>query len=133
MFQIFLCLDGGLGTASCGHDCLAVMRIGYVASGKDSRNIGQGAVTFGQDVSRLIRLDPRTECVAVGTVTDGKKESVDRKVVCALVGLTLAEDQMGTLHTILSIESQGIRLEENLDLGIPKDTLLHDLACTKAS
>ena len=79
------------------------MRIGYVASGKDSRNIGQGAVTFGQDVSRLIRLDPRTECVAVGTVTDGKKESVDREIIFFFITFSFTIYNMSTLNTIFAI------------------------------
>ena len=60
-------------------------------------------------------------------MADGKEETVDGQVVAFLVCFALPFHEMGTFHTVFSVESQRIVLKENLDLGIISYTLLHDV------
>ena len=61
------------------------MRIGHVASGKDTRHIRARRARFGEDIARFVRLDPRLEDVRVRLVANGQEEAIDSNVHLLLI------------------------------------------------
>ena len=59
-------------------------------------------------------------------MTDGEEEAVNRNIIMTLVGFAFALYQMDTLYPVLTIETDGIMLKEDLDvLGVHHPFLHH--------
>ena len=64
-------------------------------------------------------------------MTDGEEEAVNRNIIMTLVGFAFALHQMNTLYPVLTIETDGIMLEENLDVLRIHHPFLHHLRGTE--
>lgn len=122
-----LCLKGCLTSRTCGYDGLAVCGIGAVTGSEYAVNVGTGRTVLSLDVASLVTLNGRTEYVCVGLVTDGEEEAVDGDVVMFLVSLTLALNDVSTLYAVLTEETLGVVLIENLNLLVVLHALLHNV------
>ena len=107
---------------------LAVAGVGHIASGIYTGHVGGGRGTLSEDVARLVSVEVLAEDFRVGIVADGEEESVDGDVVVLLVGFALALHHVGSLNAVVAEEAGDVVLEENLNLGVLHDAVLHDLA-----
>ena len=89
--QIPFGFESGLTTASGCHYGLPVVRVGTVAGGKNTGNIGARRVCHGLDISCLVEFEIIFEHISVRFVSDGKEEAIYRKVVTFLVSSPPAE------------------------------------------
>ena len=103
------------------------MRVGTVAGGKHTGNIGAWCVALRLDVARLVQLQPLLENLGVRLMSDSQEETVDGQVVALFVCLAFSLDEVSTFDTVFSIESQRVVFIENLNLLIAFNALLHDV------
>ena len=80
---------------------------------------------FGEDIARLVGLDPRDEQLTVRVMANGEEEPVNSNVVVALVGKSAPVDDVRAFHSIRTEESFGVRFEQDFDFGVRHDLLLH--------
>ena len=60
-------------------------------------------------------------------MTDSEEETIHGNIVMTLVGFALTLYQMNTLYPVLTIETDGIMLEEDLDILRIHHPFLHHL------
>ena len=60
-------------------------------------------------------------------MSDGKEETIYRKVVTFLVRLTLTLHEMRSLDTVLAKESERVVFVKNFNLRVFRHTFLHDV------
>ena len=64
-------------------------------------------------------------------MADGEEEAIDSDIDKLLVGLATTTDEMGALDTVVTEETEGVVLEEDLDILAVADALLHHLRGTQ--
>lgn len=120
-------IHGGFAAGGGGNDGLAVVRVGTIAGSKHTRDIRAGTVAIRDDVAFGVTVQVAGKQIRVGTMPDGKEETVDINVAELLVGRALLIYKVCTVHLVLAREAQGVALEEYLDFRILNDALLHDV------
>ena len=126
LLQISISFDGSLGTRTGSYNTLTIDWVSYIACRKHSRKIGTGSTWNHLDETLFIQIDDTLEKIGVRLMTDSQEETINCDIKLLLVSLSHVANQMSTLHTIITKESEGIGLEKNLDVFLVLYTLLHD-------
>lgn len=125
--EIAVGIHGGFAAGGGGNDGLAVVRVGTIAGSKHTRDIRAGTVAVGDDVTFGVAIQVIGKQIRVGTMPDGKEETVNINMAELLVGRALSIYKVRAVHLVLAREAQGVALEEHFDFRILKYTLLHDV------
>ena len=97
--------DSGLGTTACSHNGLLVVWVAYIACGKYTGYTCSLGSSGHLNIALCIELKAVLEEGRVWGMANGEEEAIDGQIVLFFIGFALAMYLVGTLYTVVAIES----------------------------